>query len=662
MKHYNDIKRSALALLCGATLTMTMTNCKSTLSSGIDLGSLCDSISPAEDFYQWATGGWQEANPLKPEHSIYGSFHVVEEENELRLQELIETTDDPQVRRLYASVMDSTRLNSEGLAELRAYLDTPHDKMMRQGVRGLFGVGIGADDKDAKNNIVGLWQGGLTLGQRDYYTEEDSATVAIRLAYEQYIYDLCKRIGYTDAEADATRRDVMRIETRLAKASRMPAQLRDPEANYNKYVYADLKRTFAPFDWDRHLGNLGITLADSDSIIVGQPEAIQEAIAVATEESAEAIDRLMRWHALNMLAACADDETRAINFAFWGKTMRGAEQERPRWKRAVSLVEGVMGEKLGQLYVAKYFPPEAKERMQRLIAHLQEALAQRIEEQDWMSDSTKAVAKDKLAAFYVKVGYPDKWTDYSTLKVTDSYLQNVVLSNEWELDDDVRKHFGKPVDRDEWYMTPQTVNAYYNPTTNEICFPAGILQRPFFDMKADDAFNYGAIGVVIGHEMTHGFDDQGAQYDKEGYLKRWWSQEDTERFEERIGVMREFFDSLEVLPGLYANGSLTLGENMADHGGLMVAYQAFLNATAENPLPEVDGFTPEQRFFIAYAGVWAQNIREAELRKRVKSDTHALARWRVNAQLPHIDAWYEAFGIDETSPMYLPKDKRVTIW
>ncbi len=397
-------------------------------------------------------------------------------------------------------------------------------------------------------------------------------------------------------------------------------------------------------------------------VVVGQPEALHEAVSVLADESAQALQNVYLWHALNMASSYIDDGSRELNFSFWGKAMSGAQEDRPRWKRAVASVESSLGEALGQLYVARFFPPEAKERMERLVANLQTALGERIDEQDWMSDETKAVAHEKLDAFYVKVGYPNKWKDYAGVEIGESYLANVLSCRAWAIRDMVETRLNKPVDRDEWHMTPQTVNAYYNPSTNEITFPAGILQKPFFDMQADDAFNYGAIGVVIGHEMTHGFDDEGSRYDKEGNLREWWNEEDRQRFTERIDVMRRFHDAVEVLPGLHANGSLTLGENMADHGGLMVAFQAFKNATKDAPLPVMDGFTPEQRFFLAYANVWAQNIRDEEIRRRVKLDPHALGKWRVNAQLPHIDAWYEAFGIGEDSPMFVPKEERVNIW
>ena len=350
------------------------------------------------------------------------------------------------------------------------------------------------------------------------------------------------------------------------------------------------------------------------------------------------------------------------NFDFYSRTMSGTQEMQPRWKRAVSAVSGVLGEAVGQMYVEKYFPAAAKERMVTLVKNLQTTLGERIQNLAWMSEETKAQAQEKLAAFHVKIGYPDTWKDYSTLEIkNDSYWANIERANLWQHNEMIAKA-GKPVDRDEWLMTPQTVNAYYNPTTNEICFPAGILQPPFFDMNADDAFNYGAIGVVIGHEMTHGFDDQGRQYDKDGNLKDWWTAEDAERFKERAQVMVNFFDSIEVAPGVHANGTITLGENIGDHGGLQVAYQAFKTATAANPLPTVDGLTPEQRFFLAYAGLWANNTRPEYILYLTQNDVHSLGKWRVDGALPHINGWYEAFGITEDDPMFIPEDQRVSIW
>ena len=679
------IKIMLHAMTFAAVLASCQTNRESSQKSGIDLANLDSTYLPGTDFYMFATGGWQKAHPLTDEYSRYGSFDVLQENNNKQLRELIEGVAAQQnekgsvaqkIADLYNSAMDSVALNEHGLDEMAAFLacdgyqtsaQITQDwlkqvwpKMLRQGVDGLMGFYIGADEKDSKNNILSIVQGGLTLGQKDYYLDQDPETTKIREAYVAYIRQLVSHVGFGETDAARISDDVMRIETRLAKASKSMTELRDPEANYHKMSYNQLKKDFAGIDWDAYLHIFGISgLKD---VIVGQPEAIHEVEKILAEETPEALQNVYLWHAIDMAAGYVDDESRNLSFAFWGTALSGKTQDRPRWKRAVSSVEGCLGEALGQLYVAKYFPPAAKERMEKLVANLQQALGERIDAQDWMSDETKKVAHEKLDAFYVKVGYPDKWTDYSTLQIGNSYLQNILSCKEWAIQDMIAKHLNKPVDKDEWYMTPQTVNAYYNPTTNEICFPAGILQPPFFDMEADDAFNYGAIGVVIGHEMTHGFDDQGSKYDKNGNLSQWWTEEDTKRFNERIQVMREYHDSIEVLPGLHSNGSLTLGENMADHGGLMVSYQAFVNATAQAPLSDKDGFTPAQRFFLAYANVWGQNIRDEEIRKRVKSDPHSLGKWRVNGQMPHMDAWYEAFGITEQDPMFVPKEKRVTIW
>ena len=679
------MKKNLIIAFALTAMTTACTQSGKQLASGIDLANLDTTYLPGTDFYMYATGGWQKAHPLTAEYSRFGSFDQLQEDNNKRLRSLIDSVAAQQnkpgsieqkIAAFYNSAMDSVNLNEhywgalEGFLLCDGYQSSPEitknwlaevwPRMQRQGVRGLFGMYIEADEKDSKNNLVFIVQDGLTLGQKDYYVDNDPRTQEIRKAYQKYISDLCMHSGFGEKDALRIAEDVLRIETRLAFASKSRTELRDPEANYNKLPYEELQKQFSGIDWDGFFGNFG--MEDVKEVCLGQPTAIHEAEKVLKEETPEALQNLYLWHALDMVSSYIDDESRALNFGFYGKVMSGKEEDRPRWKRAVSAVESGLGEALGQLYVAKYFPPEAKLRMEKLIGNLQVALGERIDVQDWMTDKTKKVAREKLNAFYVKVGYPGKWKDYSDLKISDNYLNNMLAVGEWEIKDMIRSKFNKPVDRDEWYMTPQTVNAYYNPTTNEICFPAGILQPPFFDMQADDAFNYGAIGVVIGHEMTHGFDDQGSKYDKTGNLVKWWTEEDTKRFEERIQVMRAFHDSIEVLPGLHANGSLTLGENMADHGGLMVAFQAFKNATADAPLADIDGFTPEQRFFLAYANVWGQNIRDEEIQKRVKSDPHQLGMWRVNGQMPHIDAWYEAFGITESDPMFVPKEKRVTIW
>ncbi|MGM9621063.1 MAG: M13 family metallopeptidase [Bacteroidaceae bacterium] len=673
------------AMTFAAIMASCQTNGDDGQKSGIDLANMDTTYQPGADFYMYATGGWQAAHPLTEEYSRFGSFDVLQENNNKQLRAIIDSVAaldnkkgsiEQKIADLYKSAMDSVTLQEHGMDDLdgflacdgyrnspeitRQWLQEVWPGMLASGVDGLFGFYIGSDEKDSKNNILSISQGGMSLGQKDYYVDQDPETVKIREAYVEYIKKMAGHVGFGSEDAARMAEDVMRIETRLAKASKSMTELRDPEANYNKMTYEQLKKDFSGIDWDAYFKVFGIT--GLKEVIVGQPAAIHEVENVLAEETPEALQNVYLWHAIDMAANYVDDESRSIAFGFWGTVLSGKTQDRPRWKRAVASVENCLGEALGQLYVAKYFPPAAKKRMEKLVANLQQALGERIDVQDWMSPETKKVAHEKLDAFYVKVGYPDKWTDYSTLEIGDSYLQNILSCKRWAIQDMIAKHLNKPVDRDEWFMTPQTVNAYYNPTTNEICFPAGILQPPFFDMAADDAFNYGAIGVVIGHEMTHGFDDQGSKYDKNGNLSQWWTAEDTKRFEERIGVMRAFYDSIEVLPGLHANGSLTLGENMADHGGLMVAFQAFRNATAQAPLADKDGFTPAQRFFLAYANVWGQNIRDEEIRKRVKSDPHSLGMWRVNGQLPHIDAWYDAFNIVEADPMFLAKEKRVTIW
>ena len=661
---------------------MTACGGQQTLQTGIDLANLDTTAAPGTDFYQFATGGWAKAHPLTPEYARFGSFDLLAENNREQLRELIEGVAAQKneegsiadkIATMYNSAMDSVNLNKQGIEPIREDLQRIaqcfdkeelfrlYSSLQLKGIDGMFGFYIDADIKDSKNNLLQIMQSGLHMGQKDYYLDTDSATTAIREAYKTYMANLFTRCKVApEAEIPARVAEVLAIETRLAKASKSRTELRDDEANYHKMYIQQFYDQYPSLQLKHYLSIHGAEKAKEVS--VGQPEFIKEVEAVWNETALEPLKDYVRWQLIDGAASYLDDAMRAESFAFYGTVMTGRQEDRPRWKRAVSATEQALGEAVGQLYVEKYFPAAAKDRMVQLVKNLQVALGERIDAQDWMSDSTKAVAHDKLNAFIIKVGYPDKWKDYSNLKIGRNYWENIKNTAAWNNFDEVERKLNKPVDNTVWYMTPQTVNAYYNPTTNEICFPAGILQPPFFDMNADDAFNYGAIGVVIGHEMTHGFDDQGAKFDKDGNLRQWWTEADTKNFEERTHVMRNFFNKIEVLPGLYANGQLTLGENMADHGGLQVSFQAFKNATKDAPLKEEDGFTPEQRFFLAYAGVWAGNIRDEEIRNRTKSDPHALGRWRVNGALPHIDAWYEAFGITEADPMFVPKSERVTIW
>lgn len=652
------------------------------MTSGIDLANMDTTVAPGTDFYRYACGGWMEAHPLRDEYARFGSFEALDELsveqvrtllNELAAQTHADGSVGQKIGTLYNVVMDSAKQNAQGVEPLKADLARVAAVQTREelqqllfdmhlkGMGRMFSFYVGADAKDSKNNLVSIGQGGLSLGQRDYYLDTDEKTTDIRAKYQQHLVRMFQLFGNSEADAQRKMNDVMEIETRLAKAFKSATEMRDPEANYKKMTLDEVKSLCPDILWDKFFATMGIT--GLKQLDFGHSDQLKEINDVLATVPVEKLKSLLEWKTINSAASYLSDDVRDAQFDFFGKVISGRKEQQPRWKRAIGVVNGSLGEAVGEMYVKKYFPAEAKERMVNLVKNLQTALGERIMAQDWMSDSTKAAAIDKLNAFYVKVGYPDKWKDYSSLEITDdSYLANVRRINEWEMRDMVARNYNKPVDRDEWFITPQTVNAYYNPTTNEICFPAAILQPPFFDMAADDAFNYGGIGVVIGHEMTHGFDDMGRQFDKEGNLRDWWTADDAARFQQRAQVMDDFFSNIEVLPGLMGNGKLTLGENLADHGGLMVAFQAFKNATAAAPLTVKDGFTPEQRFFLAYANLWAGNIREAEIHRRTKSDPHSLGEWRVNGALPHIDAWYEAFGITENDSLFVPKAERVTIW
>lgn len=651
------------------------------LSGGIDVANLDKTVSPKTDFYQYACGGWMKTHPLTDEYGRFGSFDLLAENNRTQLHGLIKGLATQQqepgsigqkIGDLYNLAMDSTKLNADGMKPMKPMLDkvaAVKDRkgltvlaaeMTRQGLGAYFNLFIGADEKNSSMNIVQAFQGGLGLGDRDYYLSDDAHNKDIRAKYEAHIARMFRLAGYEEGQAVKAAGQAMAVETDLAKAAYDRVKARDPQANYHKMTVAELERQAPGIDWNLYFKSLG--LPKVKELNVAQPEALAEVAKQVGKGDLDAQKSYLLWKVIDGAASYLSDEFVEANFDFYGKVLSGTPEMQPRWKRAVSAVDGMMGEAVGKMYVEKYFPAAAKERMVKLVGNLQQALGERIRALTWMSDETKAKALEKLSAIYVKVGYPDQWRDYSSLDIKkDSYWANVLRSNVFEYDYMLAKN-GKPVDKTEWMMTPQTVNAYYNPTTNEICFPAGILQYPFFDMKADDAFNYGAIGVVIGHEMTHGFDNHGRQYDKDGNLRDWWTAEDAKKFEERTQVLVDWFDKIEVLPGLHANGKLTLGENIADYGGLQVAFQAFHNAVKDAPLGVVDGFTPEQRFYLAYAGVWAANIRDEEIRLRTQTDEHSLGRWRVNATLPHIEGWYEAFGVQEGDPMYLAPDKRASIW
>ena len=668
-----------------AALSLSIAACttEKPMESKIDLANLDMNAKPGTDFYRFATGGWNDQHPLTDEYARYGQFDALAEKNRVQLQELVleqaAKQNEPgsnaqKIGDLYNLAMDSTRRNSLGYSPIEPTLEqiaAIQDKkeilplsatLVRDGISGFFYTGVGADIMDSNNNLLMLYQGGLSLPGKEYYFDTDEATKDIRKKFKEHVAKMFMLCGFTAQEAAKNTEAVMTIETRIAEKSFNNVEQRDPAKNYHKMSYDELKKEFADIDWDTYFANLKIS--GVKEINVSQLEPIAEVSKIINDLPLSELKAYMQWNVINSSSNVLSDEIEAQNFDFYGRTLSGKQAQQPRWKRALGTVNGALGEVIGELYVAKYFPPAAKERMVQLVRNLQTALGERIDAQDWMSDSTKLAAHEKLNTFAVKIGYPDKWKDYSKLTIdpTLSYAENSRNIARFGWDDHIESKLNKPVDKDEWHMTPQTVNAYYNPTTNEICFPAGILQYPFFDMNADDAFNYGAIGVVIGHEMTHGFDDKGRLFDKDGNFKEWWTAQDAESFTERTKIIIEHFNNIEVLPGLKGNGELTVGENIADHGGLTISMQAFRNATKDKQLPTIDGFTPEQRFYLAYSNVWAGNIRDEEIRNRTKNDPHSLGRWRVNGTLPHIDDWYTAFGITENDPLYLPKEKRLNIW
>ena len=673
-----NVKQILPVAVIAMTTLAGCANKEAKMTSGIKLENLDTTALRGADFYQYACGGWMAAHPLTDEYSRFGSFDYLAETNREQLNGLIgeiaagehaQGTVAQKIADLYNLAMDTVKLNAEGMAPIKADFEKLAGIKDAAGVleamielqgSAYFQFYVGADIMDSKNNIFQLYQGGIGLGEKEYYLEDDEATKNIREEYKKHIVKMFQLAGMDEAQATKNMEAVMEIETRLAKVSFNAVEQRNPAANYHMVTLDELKKEIPAFDWDAYLAKLG--LQGVTSLNVSQVEPVKEAVAIINTVPMDKQVAYLQWKLIDSAASYLSADFDEQNFAFYGKVMSGKKEQQPRWKRAVGTVNGVLGEAVGQMYVEKYFPAAAKERMTQLVKNLQVALGERIQNLEWMGDSTKAKAMEKLNSFYVKVGYPDKWKDYTNLNIEkDSYWANIKRASDFTMKEMLDKA-GKPVDIDEWHMTPQTVNAYYNPTTNEICFPAGILQYPFFDMTADDAFNYGAIGVVIAHEVTHGFDDMGSNFDKDGNYANWWTEEDKARFQERTKVMEEYFNGIKVNETMYANGAMSLGENIADHGGLQVAFHAFKNATKDNPLPVKDGFTPEQRFFLAYANVWAGNIRPEEIVRRTLTDVHSLGKWRVNGALPHIAAWYEAFGITENDSLYLAPEKRVSIW
>ena len=645
----------------------------------LDLTDLDPTTSPKEDFYQYATGGWQAKNPLKPEFSRYGSFDVISEATQENLNKLFESmttlkaepgTVDQKISDLYRMALDSTTRNALGaqpiqpyIAEIQAVrnLDELADllgKMNLYGEGGFFGAYVEADLTDSNNQVLYLNQGGLGMGDRDYYLLETNAE--LKAGYQAYLEKVLTLAGVENAKEIAAKD--MEVEDAMAPIFWSREQNRDVQAGYNPMSSAEIEAAWPELRFGRICAAANIPA--QDKIVVGQPSYFEGLNEYFKKADIETLKAYTLAQFVSGQCGALSDDFYAANWEFFSHQMAGAQEQRPRWKRAMSVPNMLLGEAVGQMYVERYFPESSKKQMVDLVENLRTALRQHIDELEWMSDETKAKAREKLAAFTVKIGYPDKWKDYSTLTIdpANTYYENLRNASAWYVQDNLSK-LGKPTDKTEWGMTPQTVNAYYNPTTNEICFPAGILQKPFFDPEADEAVNYGGIGVVIGHEMSHGFDDQGSMFDAKGNMVNWWTDADKAKFDALGDKLAAQFDAVEVLPGVHANGRFTLGENIGDHGGLSIAYSALENAlNGKLDKPVIDGFTPQQRFYLSYGNIWAQNITDQEKARLTNIDPHSLAVNRVNVSVRNFQTFFDAFDIHEGDPMFRPEEERVHIW
>lgn len=661
-----------------STLALAACGPKQAKTPALNLSNLDTSVSPKADFYKHAVGGWQKNNPLKAEYARFGSFDSLRNLNQERLNDLFKSmttmkTDQGSIEDkiviLYSQGLDSAKLNADGGAPLKKGLDLIYSvsskaelvkavaQMHDAGISPFFGAYVGADLANSDTQIAYLSQSGLGIGDRDYYIDPKNAE--IKAGYKSFLTKVFALSVIENPEVAAA--NALAVEDVIADYSWTSVQERDIQAGYNPMSSAELEAKFPGFDFKSYLAERNVP--EQDKLVVGEPSFFEGMTKYFASEDLNVLkDYLAGQYIQDACGSLSDDYYKA-SFDFFSTQMSGVKERKPRWKRAMSVPNGILGEAVGKMYVAKYFPEESKAKMLALVENLKTALSQHIDSLDWMGDSTKMKAQEKLAAFTVKIGYPDKWKDYSSMVIDKDkcYFDNLTEASRWYVEDNKSK-IGKPTDKTEWGMSPQTVNAYYNPTTNEICFPAAILQPPFFNPDADEAVNYGGIGVVIGHEMSHGFDDQGRQFDKNGNMINWWTPEDAEKFTAKAQVLAAQFDSVEILPGLHANGQLSLGENIGDHGGLSIAYTAMENAIAGKNTGLIDGFTPEQRFYLSYATIWAQNITDEEKARLTKLDVHSLAENRVNVSLKNFQTFFDAFGIKEGDPMWRPENERVHIW
>ena len=649
---------------------------------GVNKADMDMSVRPGDDFYQYAGGGWLKANPMKPEYSSYGVFNDLAETNRKQIRELFENLSKEKhafgsvgqkVADLYNMAMDSVRLNKEGAAPLQKDLDKVKafskkadftafiaDQHLYMG-NPFFGIGVDTDLKNSDLNVMWLSAGTSGLPDRDYYLNTDADSKKKQEAYRAYLSKIFQLSGYKKKEAEKAAKVIYNIEYQFAEAEMSRAEARDYNKLYNIYTIDMLQKNYPAIQWAKYFELMGVK--DVKQVILTEPKVMAVAQKLMSTLSEQDIKYYVAGLIIKSSTSVLSDDFVNANFDFYGRLLNGQKEQKARWKRALGFPNSLLGEAVGELYVSKYFAGESKAKMLKLIDNLRKALATRIANLAWMNDTTKINALVKLNSFTVKVGYPDKWRDYSKLTIdpAKSLYDNVAAATYVETLRNLEK-FGKPVDKSEWGMTPQTVNAYYNPTTNEICFPAAILQAPFFDVNADDATNYGAIGVVIGHEMTHGFDDQGRNFNADGNMVDWWTAGDSKRFTAAAEKLAAQFDQITVVGDLKANGHLTLGENIADQGGLRISYDAFKTTQQFQEGKEIDGFTPAQRFYLSYGRIWAEHMTEEAIYQQTKSDPHSIGRNRVNATLRNIDTWYDAFGVKDGDKMWLAPAERAIVW
>lgn len=668
-------------LIAGALGAVVAFGADQPMRSGIDRANFDTSVKPGDDFYEYVNGTWIKDNPIPPEYGRWGAFPKLRDENLQRLKEIVEglsaqsaalDPDEQKIRDFYATAMDEQKLKEQGAQPLKEELErigkiengddviAEVGRLHATGASALFAMGVGQDERQSDTYAVHLHQGGLGLPEREYYLSKSKDSQKIRDEYRKHVAKMLELLGNAPDAAAAGADTVMKIETQLAEASRTPVQLRDREANYNKKSVGDLIALTPNIDWEIYARE--VECPHVSYVIVGQPEFLERVNEMVHSVPAADWRTYLRWHLIHDTASYLSDPFEEENFRFYSGVLRGVKEQQPRWKRTIGAIDRMMGEALGRLYVKKHFPPAAKERMDELVKNILAAYRERIESRDWMSDQTKKQALAKLEKFTPKIGYPSKWRDYSDLEVkTDSYVQNALRAEAFEHRYRLSK-LGQPVDRTEWHMTPPTVNAYYNSSMNEIVFPAGILQPPFFDPTADDAVNYGAIGAVIGHEITHGFDDQGSRSDGDGNLKNWWTAEDRAKFTAKTDKLVKQYDDCVAVDDLHVNGKLTLGENLADLGGLTISYAAYQKSLNGKAAPVIDGFTGPQRFFIGFAQVWRGSTRDAEQRLALRTDPHSPPRFRTLVPLSNIQAFYDAFDVKPGDKMYRAPDERVEVW